>query len=143
MQSVTTGDELVSQNLDTKSIRSNGHCSDNQDVPTTHDTNRPLLACSLCNVTVTSERILQRHIEGRKHKMRAQRIGKTFICEICNIHANSEIQLKIHLEGNKHRSKLQENVCWIDVPRCRETWIIVLWVVFVFINLLIFCCNFV
>jgi hypothetical protein len=57
------------------------------------------LSCELCNVKVTSTKILQRHLEGRRHKMKAERKGKTFICELCDVVANSEIQLNIHLNS--------------------------------------------
>ncbi|RZC35856.1 zinc finger protein 385B-like, partial [Asbolus verrucosus] len=72
------------------------------------ETDKNNLSCELCNVKVTSAKILQRHLEGRRHKMKAERKGKTFICEMCDVVANSEIQLNIHLNSIKHKNKLSK-----------------------------------
>ncbi|XP_050516942.1 zinc finger protein 346-like [Diabrotica virgifera virgifera] len=65
------------------------------------------LSCEICRVKVTSTKIFQRHLDGRKHKLRAERQGKEFKCELCDIIANSEIQLEIHFRSFRHKSKLQ------------------------------------
>ncbi|XP_072398606.1 zinc finger protein 385D-like [Diabrotica undecimpunctata] len=65
------------------------------------------LSCDICRVKVTSTKIFQRHLDGRKHKLRAERQGKEFKCELCDIIANSEIQLEIHFRSFRHKSKLQ------------------------------------
>ncbi|XP_030750871.1 zinc finger protein 385D-like [Sitophilus oryzae] len=64
------------------------------------------LCCDICNIRVTSAKILQRHLEGRRHKSRAERDGKTFHCELCDVTANSEIQLNIHMSSSRHKSRI-------------------------------------
>ncbi|XP_056642989.1 zinc finger protein 346-like [Diorhabda carinulata] len=66
------------------------------------------LSCEICKVKVTSSKIFQRHLDGRKHKLRAERQGKIFKCELCDIIANSEIQLEIHLRSARHKAKLHK-----------------------------------
>nr|XP_008194235.1 PREDICTED: zinc finger protein 385B-like isoform X2 [Tribolium castaneum] len=76
------------------------------------------LSCELCNVKVTSVKILQRHLEGRRHKMKEERQGKTFVCELCDVVANSEIQLNIHL--NKQADEKRK----LHFGRDRNRWLV-------------------
>ncbi|CAH1105149.1 unnamed protein product [Psylliodes chrysocephalus] len=69
---------------------------------------KPWLSCDICKVTVTSAKIFQRHLDGRKHKLRVEREGKEFKCDLCDISTNSEIQLEIHLRSLRHKAKLQK-----------------------------------
>ncbi|CAH0557793.1 unnamed protein product [Brassicogethes aeneus] len=57
------------------------------------------LCCEICNIKVTSAKILQRHLYGRKHKMRSERKGKSYYCDLCDLTANSETQLNIHMSS--------------------------------------------
>ncbi|KYB27334.1 zinc finger protein 346 [Tribolium castaneum] len=96
------------------------------------------LSCELCNVKVTSVKILQRHLEGRRHKMKEERQGKTFVCELCDVVANSEIQLNIHLNSIKHKNKLMKKENFIsDATGTAGLWILLFCVVCIFINLLL------
>ncbi|KAJ3654114.1 hypothetical protein Zmor_013327 [Zophobas morio] len=104
------------------------------------DVHSDSLCCDLCNVKVTSAKILQRHLEGRRHKMKAERKGKTFICEMCDVVANSEIQLNIHLNSIKHKNKLvkKEQSEFTSTATSRAgLWILLFCVVCIFINLLL------
>ncbi|CAH1368655.1 unnamed protein product [Tenebrio molitor] len=108
--------------------------------PVGEDGDKDSLSCELCNVKVTSTKILQRHLEGRRHKMKAERKGKTFICELCDVVANSEIQLNIHLNSIKHKNKLmkKEQNEFTTVPSgAAGLWILLFCVVCIFINLLL------
>ncbi|GJQ70110.1 hypothetical protein Trydic_g22581 [Trypoxylus dichotomus] len=67
---------------------------------------KKLFICELCNVQVTSNNVLRRHKEGRRHIMRAERQGKTFQCDLCKIVANSQSQLDAHLRSSKHNARL-------------------------------------
>ncbi|CAH1999232.1 unnamed protein product [Acanthoscelides obtectus] len=46
------------------------------------------------------------------------------------------------LRGNKHRCKSQQNVSWIEAPRSKETRIVFLCIVLVFINLSLIVISF-
>ncbi|XP_044266550.1 zinc finger protein 385D-like [Tribolium madens] len=98
-----------------------------------------VLSCELCNVKVTSAKILQRHLEGRRHKMKEERKGKTFVCELCDVVANSEIQLNIHLNSIKHKNKLmkKENNFISASTGTAGLWILFFCVICIFINLLL------
>ncbi|KAL1513289.1 hypothetical protein ABEB36_002714 [Hypothenemus hampei] len=78
----------------------------NSQISTFSNTSDGALFCDICNIRVTSAKILQRHMDGRKHKSRAERRGKTFHCDVCEVTANSEIQLNIHLSSSKHKSRV-------------------------------------
>ncbi|CAH1183160.1 unnamed protein product [Phaedon cochleariae] len=66
---------------------------------TVEEPKKTQLGCDICKISVTSPKILQRHLEGKRHKIRAERDGKIFRCELCNVTANSETQLSIHLNS--------------------------------------------
>ncbi|XP_060516809.1 uncharacterized protein LOC132696164 [Cylas formicarius] len=87
------------------------------DVEKSASTNVTSLCCEVCDIKVTSAKILQKHLEGRRHRSRVERVGKTFYCDICEIRANSDVQLKIHLTSSKHRSRVarKENKEFTDL----------------------------
>ncbi|KAJ8918487.1 hypothetical protein NQ315_008184, partial [Exocentrus adspersus] len=96
------------------------------------------LCCTICNIKVTSTKILQRHLEGRKHKMRVERKGKSFVCELCDLTANSETQLNIHLSSSRHRAKLQRkeyNEFTAIATSLKGAWIIIVCLICLFLNL--------
>ncbi|KAG5889075.1 hypothetical protein JTB14_004919 [Gonioctena quinquepunctata] len=101
------------------------------------------LGCEICDIKVTSSRILQRHLDGRKHKMREERQGKVFKCDLCDITANSEIQLDIHLKSSRHRSKVErkEYTEFINTPSNKGIWILVFCAFCIFINLILLFNN--
>uniref|UniRef100_A0A1B6LEZ3 C2H2-type domain-containing protein n=1 Tax=Graphocephala atropunctata TaxID=36148 RepID=A0A1B6LEZ3_9HEMI len=102
-------------------------------LPTTKDP--VMLRCEICNVTVSSQEILEIHYGGAKHarKMKGQELIKEilnsphstfitpktqncsdsriaeFVCKICNVRVNSEQQLQQHLAGFKHKNKAEYN----------------------------------
>ncbi|KAF2881656.1 hypothetical protein ILUMI_24513 [Ignelater luminosus] len=74
-----------------------------------------IYTCNLCKISATSSKVLQRHYEGRKHKMRVERDGKTFNCELCQITANSQKQLDNHLKSKMlisfMKNKIKNLIC--------------------------------
>ncbi|CAG9768735.1 unnamed protein product [Ceutorhynchus assimilis] len=66
------------------------------------------LCCDICNIKVSGSKIFQKHLEGKRHKSKVDRLGKTFNCNICDVTANSEIQLNIHLSSSKHKSRVEK-----------------------------------
>ncbi|CAG9854588.1 unnamed protein product [Phyllotreta striolata] len=94
----------------------NNNNADEKKTDESEDSNDSLqgLSCEICRVKVTSAKIFQRHLEGRKHKLRVERQGKQFKCDLCDIIANSEIQLEIHLRSAKHKARQhrKENPRW-------------------------------
>lgn len=95
--------------------------------------------CNLCKISATSQKVLLRHYEGRKHKIRVEREGKTFVCEICQVTANSQKQLDNHLKSARHKYQLEKK----DLVEClklngnRGVWLILLGITCMFINFLI------
>ncbi|CAO2815969.1 unnamed protein product [Amaranthus hypochondriacus] len=76
--------------------------------------------CSLCQVSVTSETLLISHLQGKKHKAKAAKLGivlvnnetevesedtKKWYCSVCQVSASSENNLNDHLQGKKHKAK--------------------------------------
>ncbi|XP_057520934.1 UBP1-associated proteins 1C-like isoform X2 [Amaranthus tricolor] len=76
--------------------------------------------CSLCPVSVTSEILLISHLQGKKHKAKAAKLGivlvnnetevesedtKKWYCSVCQVSASSENNLNDHLQGKKHKAK--------------------------------------
>ncbi|KAJ8954545.1 hypothetical protein NQ318_000779 [Aromia moschata] len=80
-------------------LTNNNRLYGNEDIQSSDVTKKTPLSCEICNIKVTSTKILQRHLDGRKHKIRMERRGKSFTCELCEITANSETQLNIHLNS--------------------------------------------
>jgi len=107
-------DELKDDLKDLDSIENAAKLYENQTILSTqtstvsngNDAGDGTLCCDICNIRVTSAKILQRHLEGRKHISRSQRRGKIFHCDICDVTANSEIQLNIHLTSSRHKSRV-------------------------------------
>lgn len=112
--------------------------------------------CSLCKISATSSKVLQRHYEGRKHKMRVERDGKTFDCELCQITANSQKQLDNHLKskiflngsftkiknlilGSRHKYNQEKKDLGehAKLNGNKGVWIILLGMVCIFVNFLI------
>ncbi|XP_018574435.1 zinc finger protein 385B-like [Anoplophora glabripennis] len=96
------------------------------------------LCCELCNIKVTSGKILQRHLDGRRHKMRMERRGKCFRCDLCDLTANSETQLNIHLNSSRHKAKLQKKEYseFTDITTSvKGIWILIFCIVCIFLNL--------
>ncbi|XP_050308418.1 zinc finger protein 385B-like [Anthonomus grandis grandis] len=109
-------------------------------VSTVSNTSERSLCCEICNIKVTSSKILQRHLEGRKHKSRAERQGKTFYCDICDVTANSEIQLNIHLTSSKHKTKVAKEECkvFLDMSSYSTSLYIFIFALFcIVVNLII------
>ncbi|ERL92246.1 zinc finger protein 385D [Dendroctonus ponderosae] len=107
---------------------------------TVSNTSDGALFCEICNIRVTSTKILQRHLEGRKHKSRAERRGKSFHCDLCEVTANSEIQLNIHLSSSKHKSRVarEEYKEFFDVSSYSKSMYVLLFAVFcIILNLII------
>ncbi|XP_066245188.1 zinc finger protein 385B-like [Euwallacea similis] len=112
----------------------------NTQISTVSNTSDGALFCDICNIRVTSTKILQRHLEGRKHKSRAERRGKTFHCDICDVTANSEIQLNIHLSSTKHKSRVarEEYKEFFDVSAYSKSMYVLMFAVFcIILNLII------
>lgn len=65
-----------------------------------------IYSCEMCNIQVTGAKVLQRHMDGKKHKLRTERQGKTFNCELCNVVCNSESQLESHLKSKNIIAKI-------------------------------------
>ncbi|KAK9696170.1 hypothetical protein QE152_g32073 [Popillia japonica] len=97
---------------------------------------KKIFTCELCNVQVTSNNVLRRHKEGRKHILRVERQGKTFQCDLCNIVANSQSQLDAHLKSSKHNARLikKENA---NQMMKKGVWIIIFGIICIFVNLLL------
>ncbi|KAJ8983680.1 hypothetical protein NQ317_003468 [Molorchus minor] len=99
---------------------------------------KPPLSCDVCSIKVTSMKIMQRHLDGRKHKARVERLGKTFTCDLCEITANSETQLNVHLSSSKHKAKLlrKEHADFTDISANRKgLWILMFCLFCLFLNL--------
>ena len=95
--------------------------------------------CDLCNIKATSLKLLQRHLEGKKHLSRIERFGKTFECDICQVTANSQHQLDLHLKSSKHKTRVarKERMEIMALSNSKGTWIILFGVICIFLNLLI------
>lgn len=75
--------------------------------------------CSLCGISATSEKGLNDHLEGKKHKNKeasskfnepnqkisSERNSNRLHCSLCDKYIPSEKRLKVHLEGRKHKAK--------------------------------------
>jgi len=112
----------------------------NTQISTISNTSDGALFCDICNIRVTSGKILQRHLEGRKHKSRAERRGKIFHCDICDVTANSEIQLNIHLASSKHRVRVarEEYKEFFDMSAYSKSMYVLFFAVFcIILNLII------
>ena len=70
------------------------------------------LKCSVCDITLNSEKQMKRHLRGIKHKMRAQRSEQTY-CNVCDLVLNSQNQMKEHLGGIKHKMRAQRTQ-WME-----------------------------
>lgn len=81
--------------------------------------------CALCLVTTSSEKTLNSHLNGRKHKANCElalkainlheepfrRINSKIICIVCNVLISSEEYMASHLIGKKHLSKIKLESC--------------------------------
>lgn len=102
---------------------------------------------------MTSYNVLKRHLEGRRHIMRAGREGKTFECELCKLTANSQSQLDAHMKskvfscqynkvqififlGVKHRNRVFKKEHGYD-PSNKGLWVILFCVGCIFLNFLL------
>lgn len=73
------------------------------------------LRCDLCDITVTSQEILNTHMQGKNHKKKlSQGIGsngnavKSFHCDVCNVNTTDQNNLDMHLQGTKHNKMLRK-----------------------------------
>ncbi|KAF7272664.1 uncharacterized protein LOC143192328 [Rhynchophorus ferrugineus] len=98
-------DDLTKED-DIEDLLKTGHFSTISTLANGNACSEVSLCCEICNIKVTSAKILQRHLEGRRHKSKAERKGKTFHCDLCDVTANSEIQLNIHLSSSRHKSRV-------------------------------------
>ncbi|XP_065163691.1 uncharacterized protein [Atheta coriaria] len=94
------------------------------------------IGCDLCGIRVTSYNVLKRHLEGRRHIMRAGREGKTFECELCKLTANSQSQLDAHMKSVKHRNRVFKKEHGYD-PSNKGLWVILFCVGCIFLNFLL------
>ncbi|KAF5281531.1 hypothetical protein FQA39_LY05066 [Lamprigera yunnana] len=96
-------------------------------------------SCNLCKIYATSQKVLLRHYEGRKHKVRVEREGKTFVCEICHITANSQKQLDNHLKSSRHKCQLERKdlIESLQLSGTRGVWLILCGISCMFIAFLI------
>ncbi|KAL3281270.1 hypothetical protein HHI36_004483 [Cryptolaemus montrouzieri] len=102
------------------------------------------LECQLCNIKVTSSRILERHLEGKKHRVREAKNGREFFCEVCDVRANSEIQLEIHLKSSRHKGNMLKKEATEFASLSSGTigiWLIIFCLLCIFLNLLILITN--
>ncbi|XP_044751373.1 zinc finger protein 385A-like [Coccinella septempunctata] len=98
------------------------------------------LECQLCNIKVTSMKILERHLKGKKHRIREAKNGREFFCDICDVRANSEIQLDIHLKSSRHKGNImkKESSEFTSVSAgTKGIWLIVICLLCLFLNLLL------
>ncbi|XP_017771356.1 PREDICTED: zinc finger protein 346-like [Nicrophorus vespilloides] len=100
------------------------------------DLKRKVYTCDLCGIKVTSNNVLRRHIEGRKHLMRVEREGKTFECQLCEIIANSQTQLDAHLRSSKHKNRLYKKEHANEMMH-KGVWLIIFCVACIFLNFLL------
>ncbi|KAK9870609.1 hypothetical protein WA026_008171 [Henosepilachna vigintioctopunctata] len=102
------------------------------------------LECHLCNIKVTSSKILKRHLEGKKHRIREAKNGREFFCDVCEVRANSEIQLDIHLKSSRHRGNVMKKDSSEFTALSTGTkgiWLIIICLLCIFVNLLLLFRN--
>ena len=63
------------------------------------------LYCKVCNVSVTSQELIEEHIRGKKHKLAvkaSEARAKGRYCDVCEIVFTGPDQLAEHKKGRKH-----------------------------------------
>ncbi|XP_011163094.1 zinc finger protein 385B isoform X2 [Solenopsis invicta] len=87
-------------------------------------TKKPLVRCDDCDLSFTSQAVLDTHLQGARHakQVRSKNIMATLEetkisftkdeetnglkCNVCNVCLNSIQQLQTHLNGSRHKKKL-------------------------------------
>ncbi|EFN85306.1 zinc finger protein 385A isoform X2 [Harpegnathos saltator] len=87
-------------------------------------TKKPLVRCEDCDLSFTSQTVLDTHLQGARHakqlrsknimaSLEETKIGFTkdeetngLKCNVCNVCLNSIQQLQTHLNGSRHKKKL-------------------------------------
>ncbi|XP_071555664.1 zinc finger protein 346 isoform X2 [Temnothorax nylanderi] len=87
-------------------------------------TKKPLVRCEDCDLSFTSQAVLDTHLQGARHakQVRSKNIMATLEetkisfskdeetnglkCNVCNVCLNSIQQLQTHLNGSRHKKKL-------------------------------------
>ncbi|EZA58831.1 hypothetical protein X777_15000 [Ooceraea biroi] len=87
-------------------------------------TKKPLVRCEDCDLSFTSQTVLDTHLQGARHakQVRSKNIMATLEetkisftkdeetnglkCNVCNVCLNSIQQLQTHLNGSRHKKKL-------------------------------------
>ncbi|KAB0798712.1 hypothetical protein PPYR_09705 [Photinus pyralis] len=95
--------------------------------------------CDICKINTTSHKVLLRHYEGRKHKVRVERAGKIFNCDLCQVNANSQKQLDNHLKSSRHKYQLEKKdlIENLKLNGNRGVWVILFGIGCVFVNFLL------
>ncbi|XP_012229467.1 zinc finger protein 346-like [Linepithema humile] len=89
-------------------------------------TKKPLVRCEDCDLSFTSQTVLDTHLQGARHakQVRSKNIMATLEetkisftkdeetnglkCNVCNVCLNSIQQLQTHLNGSRHKKKLMK-----------------------------------
>ncbi|XP_018318061.1 zinc finger protein 346 isoform X2 [Mycetomoellerius zeteki] len=95
-------------------------------------TKKPLVRCEDCDLSFTSQAVLDTHLQGARHakQVRSKNIMATLEetkisftkdeetnglkCNVCNVCLNSIQQLQTHLNGSRHKKKLMREK---EIPR--------------------------
>ncbi|XP_018403504.1 PREDICTED: zinc finger protein 385A-like [Cyphomyrmex costatus] len=98
-------------------------------------TKKPLVRCEDCDLSFTSQAVLDTHLQGARHakQVRSKNIMATLEetkisftkdeetnglkCNVCNVCLNSIQQLQTHLNGSRHKKKLMRGG-WGGKTRC-------------------------
>ncbi|KAF6165165.1 hypothetical protein GIB67_000749 [Kingdonia uniflora] len=59
--------------------------------------------CGMCNVTCSSQNMMDLHLAGKKHFVTLKRF-----CGLCNVTCNSQNMMELHLAGKKHSASLKK-----------------------------------
>ncbi|KYM95442.1 hypothetical protein ALC62_13870, partial [Cyphomyrmex costatus] len=99
-------------------------------------TKKPLVRCEDCDLSFTSQAVLDTHLQGARHakQVRSKNIMATLEetkisftkdeetnglkCNVCNVCLNSIQQLQTHLNGSRHKKKLMRGNNKSYMTRC-------------------------